>query len=50
MLAKMWGWNEPERVNVQNVEVKVDSALTGNAQPLTRDEHKAFLMPAFDSG
>jgi hypothetical protein len=27
MLAKMCGWNEPERVNVQNVEVKVDAAL-----------------------
>jgi hypothetical protein len=27
MLAKMWGWNEPERVNVQSVEVKVDAAL-----------------------
>jgi hypothetical protein len=27
MLAKMCGWNEPERVNVQSVEVKVDSAL-----------------------
>jgi len=27
MLAKMCGWNEPERVNVQSVEVKVDAAL-----------------------
>jgi hypothetical protein len=27
MLAKMCGWNEPERVNVQSVEVKVDPAL-----------------------
>jgi hypothetical protein len=27
MLAKMCGWNEPGRVNVQSVEVKVDSAL-----------------------
>jgi hypothetical protein len=25
--AKMCGWNEPERVNVQSVEVKVDAAL-----------------------
>jgi hypothetical protein len=27
MLAKMCGWNEAERVNVQSVEVKVDAAL-----------------------
>jgi hypothetical protein len=27
MLAKMCGWNEPERVNVQSVKVKVDAAL-----------------------
>jgi hypothetical protein len=27
MLAKMCGWNEPERVNVRNVELKVDAAL-----------------------
>ena len=27
MLAKMCGWNHPERVNVQSVEVKVDAAL-----------------------
>ena len=27
MLAKMCGCNEPERVNVQSVEVKVDAAL-----------------------
>jgi hypothetical protein len=27
MLAKMCGWNEPERVDVQSVEVKVDAAL-----------------------
>jgi hypothetical protein len=27
MLAKMCGWNEPERVNMQSVEVKVDAAL-----------------------
>jgi hypothetical protein len=27
MLARMCGWNEPERVNVQSVEVKVDATL-----------------------
>jgi hypothetical protein len=27
MLTKMCGWNEPERVNVQSVEIKVDAAL-----------------------
>ncbi len=38
MLAKMCGWNEPERVNVQSVEVKVDAAgyrqLTSKGGPL----------------
>jgi hypothetical protein len=27
LFAKMCGWNETERVNVQSVEVKVDAAL-----------------------
>jgi hypothetical protein len=27
MLAKMCGWNEPEKVNVRSVEVRVDAAL-----------------------
>jgi hypothetical protein len=27
MLARMCGWNEPERVKVQSVELKVDTAL-----------------------
>ncbi|HEY5812072.1 MAG TPA: hypothetical protein VIT23_05425 [Terrimicrobiaceae bacterium] len=27
MFGKMCGWNEPEKVNVQSVEVKVDAAL-----------------------
>jgi hypothetical protein len=27
MLVKMCGWNEPERVNLQRTEVKVDAAL-----------------------
>ncbi len=27
MLANMCGWNEPENVNVQSIEVKVDAAL-----------------------
>ena len=27
LLVKMCGWNEPERVNVQSVEVRVDAAL-----------------------
>jgi hypothetical protein len=27
MLAKMCGWNEPERVNVQSIRLKVDAAL-----------------------
>jgi hypothetical protein len=26
-LTKMCGWNEPEKVSVQSVEVKVDAAL-----------------------
>jgi hypothetical protein len=27
LMVKMCGWNEPERVNVQSAEVKVDAAL-----------------------
>ena len=27
MLAKMCGWNEPEKLSVHSVEVKVDAAL-----------------------
>jgi hypothetical protein len=34
----MCGWNEPERVNVQSVEVKVDAALI--EQLLRRDERQ----------
>ena len=33
MLAKMCGWNEPEQVNVQSVEVKVDAALIEQLRP-----------------
>jgi hypothetical protein len=33
MLAKMCGWNEPERVNVQNVEVKVDTYRAAAPRP-----------------
>jgi hypothetical protein len=44
MLAKMCGWNEPERVNVQSVEVKVDAALieqlrAGYEQLASREVH-----------
>ena len=34
MLAKMCGWNQPERVNVQGVEVKVDAALLSSTSGL----------------
>jgi hypothetical protein len=30
MLAKMCGWNEPERVNVQSIEVKSPSPICGS--------------------
>jgi hypothetical protein len=48
MLAKMCGWNEPERVNVQSVEVKVDAALieqlrAGYAQLAARESGKDAL-------
>ena len=55
MLAKMCGWNEPEKVNVQSVEVKVDAALIAQlragysemaqakALPVGQEKH-AFLM------
>ena len=36
MLAKICGWNDPERVNVQRVEVKVDAALIGSCEQATR--------------
>jgi hypothetical protein len=50
MLAKMSGWNEPERVNVQKVEVRVDAALieqlrAGYAQ-LSERSAKALLALA----
>jgi hypothetical protein len=48
MLARMCGWNEPERVNVQSVEVKVDAALidqlrAGYAQLGARERRQAAL-------
>jgi hypothetical protein len=48
MLVKMCGWNEPERVNVQSVEVKVDAALieqlrAGYAQLGARERGPAVL-------
>jgi hypothetical protein len=54
MLAKMCGWNEPERVNVQSVEVKVDAALieqlrAGYAQ-LSERSAKACLPLSGGSG
>jgi hypothetical protein len=44
MLTKMCGWNEPDRVNVQSVEVKVDAALieqlrAGYAQLAFKEGH-----------
>ena len=48
MLAKICGWNDPERVNVQRVEVRVDAALieqlqAGYAQ-LAERQAKACLL------
>ena len=53
MLAKMCGWNEPERVNVQNVEVRVDAALieqlrAGYAQ-LSERESRSLPVRELDS-
>ena len=50
MLAKMCGWNEPERVNVQSVEVKVDAALieqlrAGYAQLAQRSAKVCLPLP-----
>jgi hypothetical protein len=50
MLAKMCGWNEPERVNVQSVEVKVDAALieqlrAGYAQLSERSAKACLPLP-----
>jgi hypothetical protein len=56
MLAKMCGWNEPERVDVQSVEVKVDAALieqlrAGYAQLSEREREQANATPlAFGGG
>jgi hypothetical protein len=51
MLAKICGWNEPEKVNVQSVEVKVDAALieqlrAGYAQLGARERTSSALAPA----
>jgi hypothetical protein len=50
MLAKMCGWNEPERVNVQSVELRVDAALieqlrAGYARARLANEAPACLGP-----
>ena len=50
MLAKMCGWNEPEQVNVQSVEVKVDAALieqsrAGYAQLSERSAKACLPLP-----
>jgi phage terminase small subunit len=44
MLIKMCGWNEPERVSVRNVELKVDAALLeelrkGHEQLMAQQKH-----------
>jgi hypothetical protein len=51
MLAKMCGWNEPERINVQSVEVRVDAALieqlrAGYAQLAERSARVCLPLPA----
>jgi hypothetical protein len=50
MLAKLCGWNEPERVDVQSVEVKVDAALVeqlraGYAQLSDRTAKACLPLP-----
>jgi hypothetical protein len=50
MLSKMCGWNEPERVHVQSVEVKVDAALieqlrAGYAQLSERSAKACLPLP-----
>jgi hypothetical protein len=47
MLAKMCGWNEPERVNVQSVEVKVDAALMSSYEQDTRSLTSGARKHAF---
>jgi hypothetical protein len=50
MLAKMCGWNEPERVDVQSVEVKVDAALIEQLRAAMRswtDANNGSLRPAW---
>jgi hypothetical protein len=53
MLVKMCGWKEPEKVSVQNVEVKADTALieqlrAGYAQ-LSERSAKAPRIPDWQS-
>jgi hypothetical protein len=43
MLAKMCGWNEPEKVNVQSVEVKVDAALIEQLRAATHPSARLHL-------
>ena len=47
----MCGWNEPERINVQSVEVRVDAALieqlrAGYAQLAERSARVCLPLPA----
>jgi hypothetical protein len=51
MLAKICGWHEPERFNVQSVEVKVDAALieqlrAGYAQLNERSAKACLPLPS----
>jgi hypothetical protein len=54
MLAKMCGWNEPERVSLQSVEVKVDASLieqlrAGYAELGQRQQQQLAASVAADS-
>jgi hypothetical protein len=53
MLARICGWNAPEKVNVQSVEVKVDAALieqlrAGYAQLSERSAKACLPLPGED--
>lgn len=55
MLAKMCGWNEPEKVKVQTTELRVDAALPeqlreGAQQLVARQKHALACVVADTPG
>ncbi len=49
MLTKMCGWNEPEQVNVQKVELRVDAALLEQLRAGYADANKLKRLTAVET-